>query len=138
MQAAARCCGPQSSCKTPSSSFFDVVVTSLLAYESWTPAHFKASVQQVKTQTPQVNFDLQFFVHNHVLWLSCDAAPVLPIGWVRAVMKELEEQLRNVVQHKMKGKAGMGENISKRKSCGRYFGVRDPSQVCVQPCDVWP
>ena len=99
MQQEARCCA--STLITP---FFDVVVTSLLGYQDWTPKHLPShNVQRVVTQTPQVVFDLQFLVKDGVLWLSCDAAPVLALRWVEAVMKGLEMHLEHVIQQELKG-----------------------------------
>lgn len=87
-------------------TFFDVVVTSLLGYEDWTPEHLPLeSLARLVTQTPQVVLDLQFLASAEVLWLSFDAAPVLAVRWVEAVMKELEAHLASVIQQEMEGDA---------------------------------
>lgn len=85
-------------------SFYDVVVTSLLGYESWTPEHMPfTGLEKAVTQTPQVVLDFQLLEQASELLLSFDVAPVVPIRWAEAVMQGTEAHLHGVVAQSMKG-----------------------------------
>ncbi|CAE7793857.1 irp2 [Symbiodinium sp. CCMP2456] len=75
---------------------FDVVVTSLLKYEAWWPKHLPLlQMDDVRSQTPQVVLDLQFFENTHgKLQLSIDAdVQTLPESLVEELMEEFFQHL---------------------------------------------